>query len=616
LYNHVLPASDGLDVTFDVWQYGNNPDDGPPADGVSFFLTDGEGNLTAPGAFGGSLGYAKKQQTPQQGGPYINGVEDGYLGVGLDVLGNYFADIGDHRLPAQSAALQAVALEPAGGTAGPTTSLPQGVSPAEAERLLEVSRRRISVRVTPAPDPRVTVTVDFGAGPRQVLDVPAPAPVPHTYKFGFAASTGSFNDVHLIRNVAVHTDRPLPRLDLVKQVAEPRPAHLAAGDQVRYQFVVTNSGHAPIRDLLVDDPVTGPVTTLAAGETVTCASTYTVTAADAARGFIANTAVATGDASGHEVSSPPSSEHLDLIEPPGLSLEKRIQTPGPHSAGQTVHYSYLVANTGGVALDSIHVTDDHVTDVVCEGATLAPGDHTTCHGTYVISDADAASGLVTNTAVAAGTENSHTITSPPSQQTLLIGPARLTVRKRAATPGPHLAGSTVRYEYTVTNTGSRTLHHVAVTDDRVTHVTCAQTTLAPHDSTTCHGTYRITATDASHGSVTNFAQAGGTDTSGDTFVSKLTRAMIPVEKAKPKPTPTPTTPAPTPTTTTPAPRPTTATPTPAPSFPMPRGGAGTGGGLARPNSWELPAAGLSTGLAAIAILIAGALRRRRGMSGR
>jgi hypothetical protein len=48
-------------------------------------------NLTAPGAFGGSLGYAKKQQTPPTG-PFIDGVEDGYLGVELDVLGNYFAD--------------------------------------------------------------------------------------------------------------------------------------------------------------------------------------------------------------------------------------------------------------------------------------------------------------------------------------------------------------------------------------------------------------------------------------------------------------------------------------------------------------------------------------------
>lgn len=91
LYNHPLPATAGLDVTFDVWQYGSTTP-AHPADGVSFFLTDGERNLAAPGAFGGSLGYAKKQPGAVPSEPFIDGVEGGYLGVGLDVLGNYFAD--------------------------------------------------------------------------------------------------------------------------------------------------------------------------------------------------------------------------------------------------------------------------------------------------------------------------------------------------------------------------------------------------------------------------------------------------------------------------------------------------------------------------------------------
>jgi hypothetical protein len=585
LYNHALPASEGLDVTFDVWQYGNNPNAGPPADGVSFFLTNGEGNLTTPGAFGGSLGYAKKQQTPQLGGPYLDGVEDGYLGVGLDVLGNYFADTEqrgyscDHqRSPAGAPSMDADYFERGpnmvtlrgpgngfdgycyitattdfahgqpptkpwpsnlpGDLQGPTTSLPPNVSPIEAERLLEESRRQVNVQVTPAPDPRVIVTVDFGSGPRQVLDVPAPTPLPPTYKFGFAASTGDFNDVHLVRNVAVETDRPLPRLNLVKQVKEPRPAHLAAGDRVTYEFVATNGGDAPIHGLAVHDPVVGPVTcpttTLAPDETVTCTSTYTVTAADAARGAITNTAVATGEANGHEVTSPQSSEHLVLIEPPSLALEKRVRTPGPYHAGQRVRFSYLVSNTGGVALDHVHVTDDHVSDVICAATTLAPsgspGDHTTCHGTYVITESDAVNGMVTNTAVAAGNENGRTVTSPPSRQTLLIGPARLILSKRAAWPGPYVAGSTVRYKYVVTNSGSRTLHGVAVIDDRVANVTCAATTLAPGQSTVCRGTYRVTAQDARLGRVTNFAQAAGTDNRGETFVSELATATIRVKK--------------------------------------------------------------------------------------
>jgi hypothetical protein len=585
LYNHALPASQGLDVTFDVWQYGNNPNDGPPADGVSFFLTDGEANLTAPGAFGGSLGYAKKQPTPNidPTGPFIDGVADGYLGVGLDVLGNYFADTEQRGYsceqqpsPAGLPSMDADFYErgpnmvtlrgpgngidgycyitattdyphsqpPAkpwpsnlpGDLQGPTTSLPPGVSPAEAEALLEVSRRQVNVRVTPTPDPRVIVTVDFGAGPVQVLDVPAPTPIPPTYKFGFAASTGDFNDVHLIRNVVINSDEPLPRLELVKQVAEPRPGHLSVGDRVPYQFVVTNGGTTPITDLVVHDPVVGPVTcpttTLAVDETVTCTATYTVTAADVARGYIANTAVATGIANGSPVTSGPSSERLDLIEPPSLDLEKLVDTPGPFYAGKEVRYSYLVTNTGGVTLDNVHITDDHVTDITCAATTLAPagspGDRTTCEGSYVITPADALNGLVTNTAVASGVEDGRTIASPPAQQTVLIGLPRLTLRKLVLTPGPYFRGDTVWYKYVVTNTGPLALHDVAVIDDRVARVVCDTTTLEPGQSTVCYGTYRVTAEDVKYRYVTNLAQAAGVDSYGNIFVSEFASTTFPV----------------------------------------------------------------------------------------
>lgn len=592
LYNHALPASEGLDVTFDTWQYGNNPNDGPPADGISFFLTNGEANLTVPGAFGGSLGYAKKQTTPNitPDAPFIPGVADGYLGVGLDVLGNYFADTEqrgysceNQRSPAGQPSMDADFYErgpnmvtlrgPGNGidgycyiTAttdfphsqppskpwpsnlpgelqGPTTSLPAGVSPAEAEALLEESRRRVNVRVTPTPDPRVIVAVDFndGTGPHQVLDVPAPTPIPPTYKFGFAASTGDFNDVHLIRNVAVNTDEPLPRLDLVKQVEEPRPGHLTAGDHVHYQFVVTNSGDTPITSLAVRDPVVGPVTcpttTLAVDETVTCTATYTVTAADVARGFIENTAVATGEANGRPVESPPSSERVEITEPPSLDIEKLVDTPGPFFAGKEVRYTYLVTNTGGVALHDIHVTDDHVTGITCEATTLAPagspGDSTTCTGTYVITPADAFDGMVTNTAVASGVEGGRTVTSPPVQQTILVGAPRLTLRKRVLTPDPHFIGDTVKYKYVVSNTGSVTLHDVSVIDDRVAHVACEMTTLEPGQSTLCFGRYRITTVDASYCHVTNIAQAGGVDSRGNMFVSDFATATFRVSKKKP-----------------------------------------------------------------------------------
>lgn len=415
LYNHALPATQGLDVTFDQWQYGSTTP-ATPADGISFFLVDGDRALTHPGAFGGSLGYAQKLPDDDPAATFLPGVDGGYLGVGLDVLGNYFGDW-EHRgngcadrspagtqfrVPAPGANM--VTLRgPGDGTEGycfltattnnfsttgpwpstlpgrlqgPLTELPAGATPVQAETALEPSRRRVHVQITPAPDPVVDVSVDFndGTGPHQVLSTPAPQPLPATYKFGFAASTGLFTDVHLIRNVAVSSDQPLPRLDLVKQVRQPLPGDLVAGTRVPYDFVVTNSGGTDLTGLTVDDPKTGPVscptTTLAPGETTTCTATYTVTAADVAHGSIENTATASGTSDDQTVTSPPSSEHVPIELPPGVVVEKKAQTPGPYSVGQTVEFSYAVRNTGGTRLTDVHVDDDHITGVTCDATTL------------------------------------------------------------------------------------------------------------------------------------------------------------------------------------------------------------------------------------------------------
>ncbi|MFE5856180.1 SpaA isopeptide-forming pilin-related protein [Streptomyces sp. NPDC056500] len=576
LYDQALPAAEGLDVTFDQWQYGSTTP-ATPADGISFFLVDGDTALTHPGAFGGSLGYAQKLPDDNPAHAFLPGADRGYLGVGLDVLGNYFGDWEqrgngcatrspagtEFRIPAPGANMVTVrgpgdGIEgycfltastdnfstsgpwPStlpGELQGPLTALPPGATPAEAEAALEPSRRRVNVHLTPAPDPVLTVTIDFndGTGAHQVITTPAPEPVPATYKFGFAGSTGLFTDVHLIRNVTITTERPLPALDLVKQVHQPVPALLEEGTEVPYDFVVTNSGGAPVTQLTVDDPKTGPVscpvTTLGVGETVTCTATYVVTAQDVAQGSITNTAIATATSGTTPVTSPPSDETVPIAQPPSIAVEKTVEAPGPYSAGTEVEYVYTVRNTGGHPLTGVQITDDRVTGIICEASTLQPegqsGDSTTCRGSYTVTQADADAGFVTNTATASGTAEGRTVTSPPAQATLPVeGGPSVSLTKRVTSPGPHRVGDTVQYAYTVTNSGTRTLTAVRVVDDHITTVVCDTTTLAPGASTVCRGEYVITETDGTAGEVTNRAQAAAEDPAGNTVASEPVTATV------------------------------------------------------------------------------------------
>ncbi|WP_170223382.1 DUF7507 domain-containing protein [Nonomuraea turkmeniaca] len=458
LYGEAIPAEQGLAVTFEQWQYGSTSQ--VPADGISFFLIDGAATLTRPGAFGGSLGYAQKLPDDNPANAFEPGVNQGYVGVGLDVLGNYFGDweqrgLGcaerspagtQFRIPAPGANMVTV-RGPGNGTEGycfrtattsnftttgpwpstlpgelhgPTTTLPDDVTPQQAQQLLEPSRRTVNVRVTPAPDPVLTVSIDFndGNGMQQVLSTPAPTPVPSTYKFGFAASTGLFTDVHLIRNVVVRPIAERPELTLVKRISDNAqlPDPVTAGTTVPYAYRVTNSGNMNVTDLAVNDnlvdEITCPRTTLDVGDTITCRGSYTVTPEDAARGSITNTATATGMADTNEVTSPESQVTIQVAEVDDvgpLELDKSVDNSRPYQPGDTVTYRYVVRNNSGSTVNDLRIEDTHAQGISCQATTLDPGAVTTCTGTFTVQERtdgkttckrDDCRRTITNTAVA------------------------------------------------------------------------------------------------------------------------------------------------------------------------------------------------------------------------
>lgn len=229
--------------------------------------------------------------------------------------------------------------------------------------------------MTVSPDtlPTITVEVDFndGKGYQTVLSHTMTTPVPPTYKFGFAASTGAATDVHLIRNVAISTVTPLTQLNLVKQVdkTNPQPDSYKVGQTVPYQFLVTNSGAEPLRNVAVTDPnvspITCPSTTLGAvgnpDASMVCTGTHVLTAADpGADGTFTNTATATATSlDGTGVISNQSSATVNVLVPQNLVITKTSNpATGPVKSGDVVTYTITVHNPGTTTYTNATFTDD------------------------------------------------------------------------------------------------------------------------------------------------------------------------------------------------------------------------------------------------------------------
>ncbi|NUS55142.1 MAG: hypothetical protein HOV66_09840 [Streptomycetaceae bacterium] len=505
---------------------------------------------------------------------------------------------------------------------GPTTAadLPPTLTPAEAEAALVPSRRTVTVRVTPTPDPQVTVDVDFGSGAQRVLAMAAPQPVPATYKFGFAASTGLFTDVHLIRHVTAHSLVALPRLNLVKQIdrSTPLPDPVVAGTAVPYEFVVTNAGNVPVDNLAVTDPTVGavtcPVATLAVGATTTCHGTYTVTAADVQRGYVANTAVAHGTADGDRVESPESKVTLPLDDTYGLLLTKHVDDSKHYAVGDHATYTYTVTNTTDAQVTDLAVHDDRLTGITCEATTLTPretpGAVTTCTGTYVVTEADAATGHIGNTAYATGTTPNRDVSSPPDSANIVVaGPS--------PSPSP-----------TPTHT------HTYTPRPTPTHTHRPRPTPTPTPTETCTPAATPTPTETHSPEPTHTYTHGPKPTPTHTYTHGPKPTPTHTRSVKPTPTPTRTcAPGPTPTagptaTSSPCPESTGPHPTyptrpPRTAYPVAPGGPGPGSGPAVadriPTTGSGPAAQL-VGLAAVLLIVGGVLmeltRKRRSRRSR
>ncbi|MGC3994262.1 MAG: tandem-95 repeat protein [Propionicimonas sp.] len=208
------------------------------------------------------------------------------------------------------------------------------------------------------------------------------------------------------------------------------------------------------------------------------------------------------------------------VKNPQITLTKTA-TGTPTKAGNTISYSFTVANTGNRDLTAVALTDNLLTGVSCPATTLAVGKSMTCTANaYTVTQADVEAGKVVNTASVAasppsGEGSAGSVTDSDKVTVTIAQTATLKIVKSLSSGNPFRAGDQLTYGFTITNTGNVAVTGVGVDDTLLTGEACAATTLAPGASTTCTaGAYTVTAADVTAGKVVNTAAPTGSSVSG------------------------------------------------------------------------------------------------------
>jgi uncharacterized repeat protein (TIGR01451 family) len=351
-------------------------------------------------------------------------------------------------------------------------------------------------------------------------------------------------------------ESPQPAISIIK-MATPHDINgdfqIDLGDTIEFTFAVHNTGNVALHGIAVDDPsagsVTCPSTTLIAGDTMTCTADaqHTIDQSDVDAGVVDNTATVSGLApDGSTADGDPSSTDTPIAQTASLVATKHAavtdqNADGTTDLGDTIRWSVTLHNTGTSTLHSLSIDDPTAGAFTCAATTLAPDASTTCTAdvAYTITQADADNGEVDNTATGhARDPGGDTVDSGSTQATVTIANTpSLAITKHAVIAdtsgdGHRGVGDTITFTFTAQNTGTNTLHGLAIDDPTFGPATCPVTTLAPGDSTTCtaDSTYTVTQADVDAGLVTNSATASAADPQGNPVTSNTSTTDTPLDQ--------------------------------------------------------------------------------------
>ncbi|MDR0487787.1 MAG: Ig-like domain-containing protein, partial [Propionibacteriaceae bacterium] len=401
-----------------------------------------------------------------------------------------------------------------------------------------------------------TVYMDRLSSNAFLLGTPA-----ETFQLGFelynATATGKGNDV-AFDSLAI--------IDVTPQLDQAfTPAVVPIGVSSNWVFTITNTTDLQAKAgwaYTVPIPAgltVGTATTNTCSATIAASTSLTITNGTLAKGatscqIIIPVTPTLNDTYTSQASSitnlgvnPPANTTLKTTE---LTLDVSVNPTALTAANQTATFSFEVTNTGVVEVKDLQVTapttlaSGTLGAISCPVTILAAGATTTCTATYTSAQGDITRTYVDVTGKATAKADEATVRTESETDTArvsVLGTSSISIT--ASDPGSMTTvGEVKTFTFTVENTGQTTLDTVQILIDDFDGTgtppvfTCVSTSLAPGASTTCSGTYIVTALDIASKLITLDAVATSKNAGGDDVVSDQAREQVPYAKGTPDPT--------------------------------------------------------------------------------
>ena len=324
--------------------------------------------------------------------------------------------------------------------------------------------------------------------------------------------------------------KPRPKIAINKTASSEL---IYSGNEVIYNYTVTNPGDDPLSNIVVTDDQ-GLTVTFISGDAngnskLDPGEIWSYTAVANPTANVINIGSVNGTASDGNVVSDNDTAEVNVINP-AIAINKTV-SPEVIYSGDEVTYDYIITNPGDDPLTGVVVDDDQgLTVTFISGDTngnskLDPGEiwsyTATANPTMDIVNTGSASGI---------DSKGGTVSDDDTAGVNVINPA-IAINK-TATPEFIYSGNEVIYNYTVTNPGDDPLSNVDVTDDQSLTVTFIDGDINGNSKLDPGEIWSYTATANPTVDIINIGNVTGTDSKdgivGDSDTAEVT-IMPPVE---------------------------------------------------------------------------------------